>query len=248
MHRTIHHLGLALAAGSLLAAAAPVDAQNCPERPVRFIVSYAPGGPTDIWFRMIAKRLSEKCNQPFLVDNKPGAGGVIGTTEVAKAAPDGYTLGFGGLVFFSPIFHNNLTYDVRRDFQLLGGLYKTGFVLAVPSSIPVKTVAEFISYVKASPGKFNYSAGTNSGELMMEIPKATVVTRGTVFTRAGVSADIVNKLNAAIREGTRNPEFADRLKLEDAEAYNPTVADLKNVVEEDIAFWAEAARVANYKP
>ena len=317
--------GAALAASLLslaLLAPAPAAADTFPDHPIRFIVAYGAGGPTDIWSRLLGKRLSDSFKVPVIVDNKPGAGGVIGTAEVAKAQPDGYTISFGGVVFFGPIFHaETLSYDVRKDFALLGGLYKTGFVLGVPSSLPVNTLPEFIAYVKSHPGKTNYAAGTNSGEMMMEIlktqtgmdilavrykgnadaltallsgqvqagydqlgpfkpqaasgklkllavttdarmeslpnvptlaesgfPKATVVTRSYVFTRSGVPSDVAAKYNAAIRDAVTKPEFIDRARLEDATLYAPTIADLKNYNEEDIAFWTEAARVANYKP
>jgi len=161
---------LVLAAG--VSAALPAAALDYPTRPVHFIVPYPPGGTTDVLARIIAQWLSEKLGQQFIVENKPGGGNNIGTDYVAKAAPDGYTM-----LLVNPAnginatLYRNLPFNFIRDIAPVAGLVRTPNVMEVTPSLPVKTVAEFIAYCKANPGKINMASsgsGTSvhlSGEL-----------------------------------------------------------------------------------
>jgi tripartite-type tricarboxylate transporter receptor subunit TctC len=161
---------LALAAG--FSAALPAAALDYPARSVHFIVGYPPGGTTDVLARIIAQWLSEKLGQQFIVENKPGGGNNIATEYVAKAAPDGYTM-----LLVNPAnginttLYKNLAFDFVRDIAPVAGLVRTPNVMEVTPSLPVKTVAEFIAYCKANPGKVNMASsgsGTSvhlSGEL-----------------------------------------------------------------------------------
>jgi tripartite-type tricarboxylate transporter receptor subunit TctC len=161
---------LALALG--LATALPGAALDYPARPVHLIVSYPPGGTTDVLARIIAQWLSEKLGQQFIVENKPGGGNNIGVEFVVNAAPDGYTM-----LLVNPAnginatLYKNLPFNFIRDIAPVAGLVRAPNVMEVTNSLPVKTVAEFIAYCKANPGKINMASsgsGTSvhlSGEL-----------------------------------------------------------------------------------
>jgi tripartite-type tricarboxylate transporter receptor subunit TctC len=150
---------LALTGAALVAILHPAAAQDYPTRQVTIIVPFAAGGAGDILGRLLGTRLEQKWKQPFIVDNKPGAGGVIGATAAAKAPPDGYTI----LIAPSPTMAVNVTlykklpYDPVADFVPLVMAARTPFVLVVNPSLPVKSVAELIQYVKERPGKLSYA-------------------------------------------------------------------------------------------
>ena len=167
-----HRLLAALVLIAGVSAAIPAAALDYPTRPVHFIVPYPPGGTTDVLARIIAQWLSEKLGQQFIVENKPGGGNNIGTDYVAKATPDGYTM-----LLVNPAnginatLYRNLPFNFIRDIAPVAGLVRTPNVMEVTPSLPVKTVAEFIAYCKANPGKINMASsgsGTSvhlSGEL-----------------------------------------------------------------------------------
>ena len=145
-----------------LAASTWVGAQGYPQRPVKIVVPFATGGPADNYARFIAQRLQDAMGQSFVVDNKPGAGSVIGTDVAAKAPADGYTL-FMGAVHHSiaPSMYPKLDYDLERDFVPLAIVASVPHVLVVnPKNMAVADFKAFMDMVKSSPGKFNYgSAG-----------------------------------------------------------------------------------------
>jgi tripartite-type tricarboxylate transporter receptor subunit TctC len=165
-------LRLAAVAGALPAFPGVAFAQSYPKRPVHLISSFAAGGPNDLLARLIGQWLSERLSQPFIIDNRPGAGGMIGTELAAKAPPDGYTL-----LLVAPANVVNVTlynkpgFDFVRDIAPCGGLTRVPSVMEVNPSFPAKTVPEFIAYAKANPGKINMASGGNgsaahvSGEL-----------------------------------------------------------------------------------
>lgn len=148
-------------------------AQAYPLKPVRVVVPFPAGGATDILARTISQRAAEKLGQQIVIDNRPGAGGTIGSDYVAKAAPDGYTLliATGSTHSIGPIINAKLPYNVERDFAPVVYVARTTSVLVVPNQVPAKNLTEFIALLKANPGKYNYGssgAGTNShlsGEL-----------------------------------------------------------------------------------
>ena len=155
-----------LAAGLSVVAALTCTAQaqtNYPERPVRLVVGFAPGG-SDISGRIIAQKLSGLWGQSIVVDNKPGAGGNIGADIVAKAAPDGYTLLLTVNSYtINTVVYRNLSWDLLRDFEPLGRYAISPMVVVVNDQLPVKTMGELLAYAKANPGKLNYgTAGPGS--------------------------------------------------------------------------------------
>jgi tripartite-type tricarboxylate transporter receptor subunit TctC len=155
---------LAALAFSLLAlASGPALALDYPTRPVRWVVPYPPGGTTDVLARIMAQWLSEKMGQQFIIENKPGGGNNIGTEYVVKSAPDGYTM-----LLVNPAnginatLYTTLPFNLIRDIAPVAGLVRTPNVMEVTNSLPAKTVAEFIAYCKANPGKINM-ASSGSG-------------------------------------------------------------------------------------
>ena len=157
---------LRLAAGApLLAAMSQVTrAQSYPTRPVRLIVGFAPGGVGDILARLIGQSLTERLGQQFVIDNRPGGGGNIGTEAAVRAPADGYTLLLvGGLNAVNATFYDKLNYNFIRDIAPVASIIRTPFAMVVIPTVPAKTVPEFIAYAKTSPGKINYgSAGAGT--------------------------------------------------------------------------------------
>jgi tripartite-type tricarboxylate transporter receptor subunit TctC len=137
-------------------------AQTYPVRPITLVVPFPPGGSTTIVARIVTDRMADAIGQQFVVDNRGGAGGTLGTRQVAKSAPDGYTiaLGYTGTLAIGPSLFPNVGYDVRADFAPIGRIGVAPSTLVVHPSFPVHSVAELIAYAKANPGKVNYgSAG-----------------------------------------------------------------------------------------
>jgi tripartite-type tricarboxylate transporter receptor subunit TctC len=143
--------------------ASPRAAAGWPTRPVRIIVSFTPGGSTDILARAIAQKLQEVWGQPFVVENRPGAGGSIGATEVARAAPDGHTLLMGhiGTLAVNPTLYPNLPYDPRTSFAPVALVAHVPNVLVVNPAMPAKSMQELIALAKAKPGSLRYASGGN---------------------------------------------------------------------------------------
>ncbi|OGA25916.1 MAG: hypothetical protein A3I02_01195 [Betaproteobacteria bacterium RIFCSPLOWO2_02_FULL_67_26] len=154
-------MGLAFTVGGALAqSASTASGQAYPTKPVRIIVPTSPGGGNDFVARLAGKQLGERLGQQFIVDNRPGAGGSIGTTLAAKAQPDGYTLllGFVGQLAMYPNVENT-EYDPLRDFVGLSLIASSYHVLAVHPSLPVRSVKQLIALAKARPGELNYASG-----------------------------------------------------------------------------------------
>ncbi len=163
------------AAVTLLLPAA-VPAQSYPAKPVRLIVPFAPGGTTDVLARLVGQELGEALGQPFLVENRPGAGGNIGTEIAVKAAPDGYTLlmSFDGTLAINPSTYRKLAFDPQRDLAPVASVAQVPLLVVVHPGVAAQTVSEFVALAKASPGRVNYSsAGVGStGHLTGELFKA----------------------------------------------------------------------------
>jgi tripartite-type tricarboxylate transporter receptor subunit TctC len=165
-----------LAAAAVLASAVASQAQtppgNYPDRPVKIVVPFAPAGPTDVVARLISQKLSERLGKQFYIENVTGAGGNTGMGQVARAAPDGYTILFVSSSFVvNPSLYPKIPYDPYKDFTPVTVVGDAPNILLVNPKVPAKTVRELIDYIKANPGKVSYaSAGTGttphlSGEL-----------------------------------------------------------------------------------
>ena len=147
---------LAIAA---LLGALPSRAQDYPSRTIRFIVPFGAGGPTDVFTRAIAEELRKELNQPYMLDNRPGAGTIIGTAEAARAAPDGYTLLMVSATQTTvETLSPNKPYKLMRDFVPVAALMNSELVMVVHPSVPANNLAEFIALAKAKPGTLNYAS------------------------------------------------------------------------------------------
>jgi tripartite-type tricarboxylate transporter receptor subunit TctC len=164
---------------SAMASIGGASALDYPTRPVRWVVGFAPGGANDIIARLIGQRLSERLGQQFLIENKPGAGGNIATESVINAKPDGYTvLLVNPTNYINTSLYSKLNFNFPRDIAPIASFMRVPNVMTVNSQVEAKTVAEFIAYVKANPGKVNMASAGNgtsvhlSGEMFMAMTDA----------------------------------------------------------------------------
>jgi tripartite-type tricarboxylate transporter receptor subunit TctC len=182
MMREMIRTRLALAPLVVLALAiGPASAQTYPDKPIRLIVPFPPGGPTDFMARLIAQYLSAHLGQ-IVIDNRPGAGGTIATKAVASAEPDGYTLLYGSsaTLGIAPALYRNADYDPVRSFAPVALVSSVPFVLVVAPSVPASTLAEFIAYAKVHPGELNFGAAVGTpphlvGELFKVVTGTDIV-------------------------------------------------------------------------
>lgn len=227
---------------TLAAVADAVAAQQWPTHPVRIVVPYGPGGISDVVGRIVADRLSQMFGQRFFVETHPGANGAIGTAYAVRSAPDGYTLYHGGGAEFSVVpLMQKLPYDPVKDLTPISMTTVNGMALAVNRNLPVHSLAEFIAYVRANPGKVNYGSvgrGSSSdlvpaafaareGLHMVDVPYTATppsimaVINGTIQVFFGNVSDIVAAARSgevrllAVSTAKRLPEFPD----------TPTVAE-----------------------
>ena len=151
-------LYLATAAAALPVIPTLSWAQNYPSRPITLVVPFPPGGGNDIMARLVGERMSKTLDQPVVIENRPGAGGNIGSRQAARSAPDGYTilLTFTGTLAINPSLYANLGYDPSKELIPIGSISTTPAVMVVNPSVPAQNLVEFIAYAKANPGKINY--------------------------------------------------------------------------------------------
>jgi tripartite-type tricarboxylate transporter receptor subunit TctC len=147
-------------AAALAACGSPAAAQAYPQRPVKVVVTFAPGGNSDSIARIACQRLTDVLGQTFVIENRPGAGGSLGAEQVARAAPDGYTLLAAATPQFAitPVLQK-VSYDPVKDFAPISNVGSNPFVMSVNGKLPIKSVADFIAYVRARPGKVTYGSG-----------------------------------------------------------------------------------------
>ena len=164
------------------ATVAPLYAQTYPVKPIRIILPMNPGGATDILGRIMGQKFAERLGQPFVPENRPGAGGNLGLELAAKARPDGYTIVLSPpAIVLSPSLYKKLNYDPIKDFAPISFVAEIPNVLVVRTSLPVKSLKEFIEYAKANPGKVNFGSGgigtTNhvAGEVLKSLAKINIV-------------------------------------------------------------------------
>jgi tripartite-type tricarboxylate transporter receptor subunit TctC len=235
-------LGL-LASGTALAAASRIArAENYPARPVHIIVGFPPGAASDINARLIGEWLSQRLGQQFIVDNRPGAGSNVGTEAAVHAPADGYTL----LLVTPPnainaSVYDNLSFNFLRDIAPVGGIMRTPMVMEVNAGLPINSVAEFIAYAKANPGKLNFaSSGNGTGshvaaelfKFMTGIDMVHVPYRGPaqaltdlISGRVQVMFDVLTSSIAHIRAGEVRALAVTTTMRSAALPDIPTVAD-----------------------
>lgn len=172
-----------VAAAALWCAAGQAFAQSYPNKPIRWLIPFSAGGPTDVLARAIAPKLGDALGVAVIVENKVGAGGSLAMDAVAKAAPDGYTIGMGhtGTQAINPHLYSKLPYDPLKDFAPVTPVVSYVNVLVVNPNVPARTVAELVAYAKANPDKVNFASGGNgatnhlSGELLKALTGAPMV-------------------------------------------------------------------------
>ena len=224
------------------ALAGPARAQEWPARPIRFIVPFPAGGSTDLLARLLAEMLREGLGQPVVVENRPGAGGNIGVDAIAKASPDGYTMGLsaGGAIAINVSLFRRLPYDPRRDLEPIAQVARTANILVVNSQSPIRTLPDLIAAARARPGELSYATpgvGSSShlaGELLRvragidifpvhfagNAPSNTAMMRGDVaFTFETMTTGL-----AAIRAGQVRPPAGTGPSAGGAAAAGPTRA------------------------
>ena len=134
-----------------------------PSRPVRMVVPFPPGGPTDVLARIVASKLGERFGQAFAIDNKAGSSGMMGSADVAKSVPDGYTLlGNASIHVINPSLYPKIAFDALADFTPITQLAHVPLILVVNNDLPVRSVKELIAYAKANPGKLNFASSGNA--------------------------------------------------------------------------------------
>ena len=172
------------------------SAQAWPSRPVRIIVPFSAGSGTDILARIVAERLAKELGQPFFVDNKQGADGILGTEQIARATPDGYVI---GVVPSSPIVMNpalyKLPFDPIKDLAPVTPMAALGMVVGVQPSLPIRNVAELVAYAKANPGKLNYAAGSTFTHLGGELFKLSTGTNMVAIPYKGTAPQVMAMLS-----------------------------------------------------
>jgi tripartite-type tricarboxylate transporter receptor subunit TctC len=239
---------LVLGVPAALLLAAPAIAQTYPNKPIRLVVGYSPGGGNDLIARIVAARLQEKLGQPIVVDNKPGAQSIVAAELVAKAQPDGYTLlvAPSGPMTINPAVYAKLPYDPTKDFAPISLLAEFPLLLVVGAEQPIKSVRELIDYGRANPGKANYASSATPFQLAAELfnqrtgskfqhipyrgsgDAAQAVASGQVLMTIADTGPIAGPLSAgklralAITADKRDPAFPDVPTL--AEAGVPNMA------------------------
>src|SRR5262245_16631261 len=162
-----------LIAGALALLAGTAAAQDYPNKPIRIIVGYAAGGGNDIIVRVMTNELSKGLGQPVIVDNKPGAQGIIGAELAARAAPDGYTLLMGpsGPMTINPATYSKLSYSPTRDFTPISMICSFPLIVTVDAALPIRDIKELLAYIKANPGKSNYASSAGIFQIATEMFK-----------------------------------------------------------------------------
>jgi tripartite-type tricarboxylate transporter receptor subunit TctC len=200
----------ALLAVSALAAGPVTAAQPYPERPIRFIVPFPPGGGTDGLARILAPRLTEILGQQIIVDNRGGAQGNIGTALGARAAPDGYTLMFAhqGAFVVNPHMYPNTGYDTLRDFAAVSRTTQMAFILVVHPSVPAKSMKELAALAARYPGKLTFASTSAAPQLVGELFKLTTRTDMLHVPYKGAGPAVVDLLAGNVNMMFANPTSA----------------------------------------
>jgi tripartite-type tricarboxylate transporter receptor subunit TctC len=171
--KTLYRVALAALCLSFFARVPALAQTEYPNRPIRIVVGFTPGGGNDIIARIFGQKLSESLGQPVIIENKPGAGAMLATEYVARSAPDGYTLlvGASGAMTISPAVYEKMNYDTMRDFKPVSEMGSFPLILIVNAKSPFKSLADLVAYAKANPEKANYSSSSAAFQLATELFK-----------------------------------------------------------------------------
>src|SRR3982751_482007 len=225
--------------------AAPVPAQDYPNRTIRFIVPFGAGGPTDVFTRALGEELRKSLGQPVIMENRPGAGTIIGTTEVARAAPDGYTLlMISATQTTVETLNTNKSYRLMRDFVPVAPLMNSELVLVVPQRSPVNSLKDLIALARAKPGTLNYGSsgpGSNyhmAGELVKNLAGLDIVHvpyKGSTGARADIISGHIDMMFDSVPTAAATIE-AGRLKAlgTSGKVRSPILPDVPTIAEAGI--------------
>jgi tripartite-type tricarboxylate transporter receptor subunit TctC len=228
-----------------LSAASPVLAQDYPNRLIRIIVPFGAGGPTDVFTRSLGEELRKSLGQPIVMENRPGAGTIIGTTEVARSAPDGYTLlMISATQTTVETLNPNKSYRLMRDFVPVAALMSSELVLVVPEHSPVNTLKELIALARANPGKLNYGSsgpGSNyhmAGELIKNLAGLDITHvpyKGSTGARADIISGQIDMMFDSVPTAAATIE-AGRLKAlgTSGKVRSPILPDVPTIAEAGI--------------
>ena len=202
--------GLALSASG--AAAAEDPSASFPNRPIRMIVPFPAGGPSDIVARLIGQTMSQDWGQPVVIENRPGANTIIGAQAAAKASPDGYTLfmAIDSTLVMNQFVHKSLPYDPFDDFVPITLTAKTISVLAVSAARGPKSVTELMARAKAQPGKLNYGAGTITAQLMGHLFHKAAGLDIVYVPFKGTPKPIIEKIHAEVAKVLSDPAVKEK--------------------------------------
>src|SRR4051794_13269646 len=225
--------------------AAPAAAQDYPQRTIRIIVPFGAGGPTDVFTRVIGEELRKSLGQPIVMENRPGAGSIIGTAEVAKAAPDGYTLlMISATQTTVETLNPNKSYRLMRDFVPVASLMNSELVLVVPERSPINSLKDLIALAKAKPGTLNYGSsgpGSNyhmAGELIKNLAGLDMIHvpyKGSTGARADIISGQIDMMFDSVPTMAPTIE-AGRLKAlgTSGKVRSPILPDVPTIAEAGI--------------
>ena len=234
-----------LAAGAAVLAAPRVRAQAWPAKPIRVIVPYPPGGFTDVTARLVTQKLQERLGQTIVVDNKPGANGIIGVDAVAKSPPDGYTLAVVIAAHSAnTTLYPKLPYDPRKDLQAVSLIGVSPLVAAANNNAPFKTAAELIDYARKNPGKVSYGSSGNGSavHLSTEFLKSLTQTDMVHVPYKGSAAALTDLMGGQIQlfmdaaQGLINPGKTGKVRLIGvaSEKRLPVLPDVPTFIEQGV--------------
>ena len=256
-------IALALAAALFTASLTGAQAQDYPSRPVKVIVPFGAGGPADVTARQIGNILQESFGQPFVIENRTGAGGVIGTQEVVKSPPDGYTL---LMMSNTQTANESLVpqrkYELMRDLAPIAPVNYSDLVIVVHPSVQAKTLQEFVALAKSQPGKLNYaSSGQGTPYHMASTVLAnapTVIEAGIpgyeatiwlgLMAPAGTPKPVIDKLNAAVNAAVKRPDVVKLWTQQGAVPMSMTPEEFDKFLRGDIVKWAEVVKKFDKPP
>jgi len=236
---------IAMLLGFICVSLPAIAADKFPSRPIKFVVGFLAGGPTDTTARIFCEWLSQHLGT-CVVENKVGQGGMIAAASVANAPPDGYSILFTGPNnFIGPTLYKNLSFNHARDTDAVAGLARLSNVMVVPPSLPVKTVAEFIAYAKANPGKISYASSGNGTSVHMSAELFKMMTKLDMVHvpykgSAGIYPDLLTgKVDVLFDNLPGSVEFVKTGKLKalgvTGETRNPQIPDVPTMVESGLS-------------
>ena len=244
-----------LSALAALTTALPLSAtaqSPWPNKPVKLIVPFAPGGPTDTVARLIAERLQAQWQQPVVLDYKPGAGTLVGTDAVAKSAPDGHMLGMAITAhMINPSLQPRLPYDTLRDLTGIAQIAQAHFGLFAHPSLPANNIAELIAHAKKNPGALSYATpgigtGTHlAGEMLKHlagIDIGHVPYKGSA--PAGIPKELAQRISADVARALKSPELVQRMAALGLEPVGSTPDEYNAVIRAEIDKWRGVVKAA----